>query len=98
MAGQWDNLRLLRQEYSKENITERISFYAIEKLKKLGYDCELVKPNQKVRSWRVLPKNRSEMSKQDLETFEQIKQKIADDLKDEERQAIKEMRRSILGA
>ena len=97
-SPQWENLKFLKQEYSKANLTERIAFYTIEKLKNLGYDCELVKQTTKPKDWRVVPKNRSELSEQELAKFERIKKEVVDGFKEEERQALKGMRRSLLGA
>ena len=96
-SPQWENLKFLKQEYSTANMTERLAFYTIEKLKKSGYDCELLKPTVKPRTWRVYPKNRSEMNKQELAEFERIKNETVDELKKEERQALKGMGRSLFG-
>lgn len=97
LTGMWDNLSMIRQEYSKANLTERIAWYTIESLKKLGYDCELVKPTKKPKTWKVLPKNRSEMNRSDLEKFELLKKETVDGIKKDERQALKELGKSLTG-
>jgi len=78
-------------------MTERIAWYSIEKLKELGYDCELIKPNKSPRSWLVLPKNKDQMTAEEIKKFEAAKKKVVDEIKLDEAQALKELREFLIG-
>lgn len=95
--GIWGNLNMIRQEYSRENLTERIAMYTIDELKKHNYDCELVKPTKNSKTWRVLPKNYKQMKKDEMEVFEKVKKQTVNEFKEQEKDTLKELRKSLTG-
>lgn len=91
-------INMIRQDYKLSAIVERIALFALPELEKKGYDCILIKPNvKKPKTWKLMPKNYDDLTEDQKKEFEAVKKQIVDDLKTDEKNCMRDVRRSLIG-
>ena len=95
MSPFMDKMRLIKEATNIKYIADDIAFMVVDDLKDAGFKAKLVKPNPKRTStWRIQPEE--ELSPEDLEKFNKIKDESTERWKEDHKIRLKNLKKDIL--